>query len=209
MCILVLAAALLVTGLTLAYFTGRDVVTNKQQAKSVEIQLMEILWEDSGRAAAAVSEPGMEIAKDPCVYNSGEADVYVRMCLVIKDASGTEILPDGENGGRYSAILEALYCKSEGTSEDYTLLTRSEDTYVCQNAAFLYEDGWFYYMSDGEYTVLEPDTATPTLFDCIRIPVLKTEYNGYFDSEFTIEVVVQAVAAETKTENVKAAFDAL
>lgn len=209
LCVLVLAAALLITGLTFAYFTGRDTVTNKQQSKSVEIQLMEIRWEESGRADAAKLEPGMVIEKDPCVYNSGEADVYVRMRLVIKDASGAEILPDGENGDRYRAILGALYCKSGDVLTGENLLSVSGDTYVSQNEAFVYEDGWFYYKTESGYTVLKPDTAAPTLFDSMKIPVLKTEYNGIFDTEFTVEVAAQAISAEYKAEDVKAAFQAL
>lgn len=211
LCVFVLAAALLVSGITLAFFAGRDVVTNKQQSKSIEISLMEIRWEEAGKEDAGKLQPGMVIEKDPCVYNSGDADVYVRIKLCIYDEKGDEITSssDSEEIDRYAAILEALYCKSGDTLADHALFVVSGDAYLSGNTSFVYEDGWFYYKTDGEYTVLKPDTATPTLFDCIKIPELKAEYNGVFDSAFTIEASAQAVSAEYGADEVISAFEAL
>lgn len=208
LCVFVLAAALLISGVSLAFFSGRDVVTNKQQYKSIEIQLMEIRWEETGKEDAGKLQPGMVVEKDPCVYNSGDADVYVRMKLLILNGNGEEIMSssDSEEIDRYVAILEALYCKSGDTLADHALFNVSENAYSSGNTAFEYKDGWFYYKTDGEYTVLKPGTATPTLFDCIKIPELKAEYNGVFDSDFKIEAVAQAVSAEYDADEVMSAF---
>lgn len=196
--ILFCSVGLLIAGLTLAYFSDRDTVTNRQGAKDISIQLMELNWQTTGREKAARMEPGMVIEKDPCVYNSCEADVYVRMRIELLDENGNEII----SGNRYDAILSALYCH-----EDDVPLFDSGLSFS-QNTAFVYENGWFYYKTEEGYTVLSPKESTPSLFDYLKIPILKTEYNGIFDSEFTIRIIAQAVSATYETEeDIKAAFE--
>lgn len=201
---LLLAAVLFVMGGSLAYFRGRDVVTNRAASKTVEILLTELRWQESGREMAAGMEPGMIIEKDPCVYNNGEASVYVRMKLVLEDAEGNEIPSGDGDSDRQQSLLAAIYCGSAGDASETPLLK----TAVSQNPAFEYEDGWFYYRTDGVYTVLAPGEATPTLFDFIKVPVKKADYNGIFDQGYRIVVVAQAVSSElTGEEAVRQAFE--
>ncbi len=83
------------------------------------------------------------------------------------------------------------------------------------NPAFYYnsKDGWFYYGTYDEdnkkinYKVLKKGEVSPTLFDYIQIPILKSDYNGLFDSGFKIKIEAQAVSASE--EDVKAAFENL
>lgn len=203
---LLLAAGLLIMGGTLAYFRGRDVVTNRTASKTIEILLTELRWQESGREKAAGMEPGMVIEKDPCVYNNGETSVYVRMKLVLEDAEGNEIV-SGESE-RYESLLAAIYCGSVGGGAEKPLLALSGEAPVSQNPAFEYEEGWFYYRTDGVYTVLAPEEATPTLFDFVKVPVKKAEYNGVFDQGYRIVVVAQAVSSELAGEEaVRQAFE--
>jgi hypothetical protein len=81
-----------------------------------------------------------------------------------------------------------------------------------QNSSFYYNesDGWFYYGTYDQdnkkinYTVLKKGEVSPTLFDYIQIPILKSDYNGLFDSGFEIKIEAQAVSASE--EDVEFAF---
>jgi hypothetical protein len=84
-----------------------------------------------------------------------------------------------------------------------------------RNSSFYYneDDGWFYYGTYDEdnkkinYTVLKKGEVSPTLFDYIQIPILKSDYNGLFDSGFEIKIEAQAVSASE--EDVEDAFNNL
>jgi hypothetical protein len=86
------------------------------------------------------------------------------------------------------------------------------DSKKYQNPAFYYNesDGWFYYGTYDQdnkkinYTVLKKGEVSPTLFDYIQIPILKSDYNGLFDSGFEIKIEAQAVSASE--EDVEFAF---
>lgn len=181
---------LIVGGVTLAWLTQHDEVKNEVTANDVEIKLLEPQWYESGKAAAEKLEPGMTIPKDPQVFNSSESDVYVRMKIVIKDKDDNEI-----TGERYQRILDAIYLNSGSQ-----LIKTSGGNTVSNHTDFVYQDGWFYYakLSDSseiKYTILNSGEVTPTLFDCLKFPVLKSEYLNYFDSGFSIDVEAQAIPA--------------
>jgi hypothetical protein len=94
--------------------------------------------------------------------------------------------------------------------EGYQKFYGSDGKY--QNPAFYYnsDDGWFYYgtydkdSNEINYTVLKKGEVSPTLFDYIQIPILKSDYNGLFDSGFEIKIEAQAVSASE--EDVEFAF---
>ncbi len=212
---LVFAIGLLICGLSIAFFSNRDVVTNQQKAKEITIRLMEPEWKETGEAKAAKLEPGMVIEKDPYVLNESEDDVYIRMKIVIKgrdeNAEYGELTADSE---RCQAIWKAIYCKTSGTGGgtegDTDGICLLDENGVSQNPDFVYENGWFYYKKAGEtdvYTMVASGESTTRLFDNLQIPVLKKEYNGIFDTDFQIEVIAQAVsgasARGTETEEEK------
>lgn len=184
---------LIVGGVTLAWLTQHDEVKNTATANDVEIKLLEPEWYKSGITAAEKLEPGMTIPKDPQVFNSSESSVYVRMKLVVKDKEDNEI-----TGERYQKIIDAIYLNSGSK-----LLGTSDGNTVSNNSDFVYQDGWFYYAkvdnsSSVTYTVLNSGEVTSTLFDYLKIPVLKSEYLNYFDSNFSVDVEAQAIPSATE-----------
>lgn len=208
--IFVFALGLLICGLSIAFFSDRDVVTNKHEAKEITIKLLEPEWKATGEKKAAKMEPGMMIEKDPYTFNDSEDDVYVRMKIVIKakneNAEYVELdKTKPSDAAIYEAIMSAIYCGA-GDENDVRLIG---DNGASQNENFvLAADGWFYYKKAGEYTVVASGEGTKTLFDNLKLPVLKSEYNGFFDSEFQIEIVAQAVSASYKGETaIKEAFE--
>lgn len=204
--VIIFLCSLLVIGFTLAYFSYTDIVTNKHSAKRLKIELLEPAWyTDTGMEAAKKQVPGMTITKDPHVYNKSEAKVYVRMKLEILDKDG-KIITDKTNKTKIAAYLKSIYFidkKDNKKKELFVFDTTDPTTPVSsQNSNFEYssKDGWFYYKKENVYTELDAKSSTPNLFDEIHIPILKSEYNGIFDGNYTIKVIAQAISTEYKTD---------
>ena len=201
------ALLVLIIGASLAYFTSRDTVTNQVSAEAAEISLLEPNWWSTGITAAENTEPGMTIAKDPQVYNkSEEASVYVRMKITVTDEDGNEITDDDAAGAkRLYAILSALYL-NDGTTQLLSIVYDEGENEITsltsENSSFYYSGGWFYYVEAATITgialeILAPGDTTPTLFSYVVIPVLKTEYDGYFDAAFHIDIEAQAFPVDS------------
>jgi hypothetical protein len=356
-CVLLFSAGLLVCGLSLAFFTSRDEVTNEVQASEINIKLFEPKWVETGMAKAATMEPGMTIEKDPYVYNDSNDEVYIRMKIVVKipdstasdgyriidqtavsnsttdstdnssstgdstsngssdvsdntgntdsavgsngtddtsvsnstsggdgtsgtdsksdskDASGTDSTSGGDatsdtdntsgtstielsDSQIYNIIINSIYCNIDGKNVNL-IGTDKNGNYISNHPKYVLEDGWFYYKDNSQssstdsttdsstdnsadskennsagdeassstdnsadssadssateltYIKVASKSNTDTLFDCIIIPVLKSEYIGVFDSGLQIEVIAQAVSATTYTTEtaIKQAFE--
>lgn len=204
--VIIFLCSLLVIGFTLAYFSYTDIVTNKHSAKNLKIELLEPAWyTDTGMEAAKKQVPGMTITKDPHVYNKSEAKVYVRMKLEILDKDG-KIITDKTNKTKIAAYLKSIYFidKNDNKKKELFVFDTSNPTkpVSSQNSNFEYssKDGWFYYKTKNGYTELDAKSSTPNLFDEIHIPILKSEYNGIFDGNYTIKVIGQAISTEYKTD---------
>lgn len=206
--VIIFLCSLLVIGFTLAYFSYTDIVTNKHSAKNLKIELLEPAWyTDTGMEAAKKQVPGMTITKDPHVYNNSVAKVYVRMKLEILDKGG-KIITDKP---KIAAYLKSIYFIDKNDNnkkkELFVFDTSNPPTPVSsQNSNFEYSsrDGWFYYKTKKGYTELDAKSSTPNLFDEIHIPILKSEYNGIFDGNYTIKVIGQAISTEYKTDIIDA-----
>jgi hypothetical protein len=183
--IITIVASAFVCAFVFALSTYRDAVTNKQKATSIGIELVESNWNDHGEEDAQEMLPGMIIDKDPKVINTSQSVVFVRLRLIIKDENNKTI---SSKTDKYNAILSSLYMKTKDGSEE--LLSDSE----LNNNSFIYYNGNFYYAY-----LLQPDYSTPTLFDFVKVPVLKKDYQ-YFDDKFSIEVMAEAVDASTFLE---------
>ena len=189
-----LIAGLLLCGGSLAYFTSQDEVTNNFNAKTPSIVLYETRWESEGAKMAQKAVPGMEIPKDPYIYNNSEAEVYVRMKI--------ELVVDGNT---YNSTADALYKKiisyiyyNYNFDEETGNLFYDTESGKYNNPDFYYYDGYFYYVEngseDGSCKALKPHQATPKLFECIKLPIKKSEFNGVFDKKFTIQVFAEGVS---------------
>lgn len=202
--VIIFLYSLLVIGFTLAYFSYTDIVTNKHSAKSLKIELLEPAWyTDTGMKAAKKQVPGMTITKDPHVYNKSEAKVYVRMKLEILDKYG-KIITDKPKIAAYLKSIYFIDKNDNNKKKELFVFDTSNPTkpVSSQNSNFEYSrrDGWFYYKTENGYTELDAKSSTPNLFDEIHIPILKSEYNGIFDGNYTIKVIAQAISTEYKTD---------
>ena len=185
---MLIAGLLLCVG-SLAYFTSQDEVTNTVNAKMPSIALYEPKWDDKGADMAQKAVPGMEIPKDPYLYNNSDAEVYVRMKVEItvdgKAIDATEDL--------YKKIISHIYYNYNFDDETGDLFYDTESGKY-NNPDFYYYKGYFYYAENGSCKVLKPHQATPKLFECIKLPIKKSEFNGVFDKKFTIQVFAEGVS---------------
>lgn len=195
-CAMVFTFGLLLSALTLAFFSSRDEVTNKTSASDVEIALLEPEWYDHGMTDAKTLEPGMVVDKNPQVLNKSENAVYVRMRVRLIDSNGN-VIPS--NDEKYEKIMSAICFEQNDDRINSVQLvkTATDDILVSQNPCFQFigNDDWFYYYKDDKFTALDAGAKTPELFSCLKIPVRKTEYARTFDSNFSIEVEAQAISA--------------
>lgn len=190
-----------VIGTTLAYFSGKDAVTNIIHGREVSIQLYELNWEAEGKAAAQKTHPGQTIKKDPYVLNTSlNEDVYVRFKITIKK-DGVEQKITDYAPYIFSAEAAAKYGNTASSREDLhdksgsTLMAVTGEVIISQNPYFKYKDGYFYYISNGTDfgNRIGPNDVTKRLFDEIRIPILKAEYTTLFDKDFEIIIEAEAV----------------
>ena len=184
-----LIAGLLLCGGSLAYFTSQDEVTNNFNAKTPSIVLYETRWESEGAKMAQKAVPGMEIPKDPYIYNNSEAEVYVRMKVEIT-VDGTTL---NATDALYQKIISYIYYNYNFDEETGNLFYDTESGKY-NNPDFYYYGGYFYYASGDTCKALESHKATPKLFECIKLPIMKSEFNGVFDKIFTIKVIAEGVS---------------
>ena len=188
LCMLI-AGLLLCVG-SLAYFTSHDEVTNTVNAKMPSIALYEPKWDSEGAKMAQKAVPGMEIPKDPYIYNNSEAEVYVRMKVEIT-VDGTTL---NATDALYQKIISYIYYNYNFDEETGNLFYDTESGKY-NNPDFNYYDGYFYYARGDTCKALESHKATSKLFDCIKLPVKKTDFNnGIFDKKFTIKVIAEGVS---------------
>lgn len=82
-----LMIASIATALTLAYFTDAKTATNTFTVGNVEIDLEEPNWQQPGVDDKVKINPGVPVDKDPFVTNTGANDAYVRVKVILSNAS--------------------------------------------------------------------------------------------------------------------------
>ncbi len=223
-CLVVLAIAILVVAVTLAFFTSTDTVTNRLRGDNIAIELVEPRWVASGSTLARTLEPGMTIEKDPQVKNICTSDVCIRLKITIYDESGNEITLETDDGNvadsRLQHILAAIYIAVDD-ADDIPLYSpeasadKDAYAYTSLGGNYYYYNGWFYYVEASEtfeLAILSAGSTAPALFSYIKVPIYNATvvddetvsesdawyiYDGYFDTPFTIVVTAQAVRAST------------
>lgn len=94
-------AAIMVTGMTLAYFTAQDDATNTFTLGNVDIELTEPNWTNEGESLS----PSVQYAKDPTVENVGANDCYVRVQVTYD----SDIVTLGDLGDGWTLHTDGYY----------------------------------------------------------------------------------------------------
>lgn len=89
--LVVVLVALLISGMTMAYFTDTDSATNVFTIGNIDIELDEPSWDED---AAKNALPGVTYEKDPVVKNVGDNDAYVLIEITFTGYSGSKLPTD-------------------------------------------------------------------------------------------------------------------
>lgn len=188
----VLSAAAAISG-TLAYFTDKEVKTNKFTVGNVNIELKEEHWDPN---EATHVYPGQVLEKDPVVTNIGSNDCYVRVevtnlkqfkgegtiVYIAREKVGDDIVEHkGKLGANWVYDEAGSYPKKVGSNEE-------EDC------------AYFYYTKP-----LKPNEKTTALFDAIEMPTGLTNRPTPSDAEHNNaeSIVITAWAAQAEGINWK------
>lgn len=99
--LLIVLAAILVVGVTYAYFTDAEEVTNVFTVGDLEIDLEEPSWTpEQGEEVP----PGRVIEKDPTV-EAVKGDSYMRMIVSYIDMTGSDVSTDPDYNKDYGAVI--------------------------------------------------------------------------------------------------------
>lgn len=175
-------------GATLAYFTDNKSVENTFTVGNVAIELTEPSWSEPEAV-----QPGIEMAKDPTVENTGNNNAWIRVNVTVTDYEAFAAAAQKHSITDLSTIFGG---------HDESLWTRASIT-VNNDDTVTYS---YYYNS-----VLTPGEDTGALFTSVTIPaVFDNEDMLSLGDDFIVTVTADAIQADTFTtvEAAFAAFDA-
>lgn len=188
--LLIALVALLVGGVTMAFFTDSDEATNTFTVGDVDIELTEPGWEEP-----ETTTPGVAYEKDPTVTNIGLNGAWVRVNVTMSDwtafsaAAANHALTD----------LTTVF----GGFEDSKWTLAGAPKVDSANDTVTYS---YYYNA-----VLAKGASTGPLFTTVTVPAFFTsEEMKALGDDFTIKVTADAIQEEGFTAPAAAfgAFDA-
>ena len=172
---------------TLAYFTDKDAATNTFTVGNVKIDLTETEWVDK-----SIANPGVSVAKNPVVENTGDNDAYIRLDVTLSDwsafaeaAANHEITALDDIFGGFSAKWER-YAETQDAEKDTM-------TY-----SYIYKD------------VVAAGDKTDAIFTSVTVPAdFTSEEMAKLGDDFTIDVHAFAIQANGDQADLIAALKAM
>ena len=187
-CLVVALMAVFAIGGSLAYFTDTDAKANTFTVGNVDITLTENAWDAND---THIADPGVAVAKDPVVTNTGENEAWVRVNVTISDAAEFKAAMQAHNITNLATIFaghsETVW-KRAGIKEDTAANTI---TYS------------YYYKNK-----LAKGASTEAIFTSVTIPASFTSAEmATLGDDFTINVTADAIQT-SGLDTVEAAFAA-
>lgn len=188
--LVVVLVALLLTSMTIAYFTDTENATNVFTVGSIDLDLWEYKADESGvqepleEVESNIYEnilPGVKYIKNPTVENEGDNDAYVRMLVTVPH---DVFLAIAEKAG----TLEAVF-----GGHDSNKWERADILIDEANNTITYVYNYTGYDKTG---VLAPNTEPVTLFDSFTLPAGLTQEDLASWESFYINVTAQAIQKE-------------
>jgi predicted ribosomally synthesized peptide with SipW-like signal peptide len=184
LCLIVAMIAVAAIGGTLAYFTDSKTTTNTFTMGSVEIELTESSW-----SAPANTVPGVSYAKNPVVKNTGMNDAWIRVDVILSDATAFKTAAAKYTNTELSSMFVGL------DTTNWTTLTSADGA----NDTLIFS---FYYK-----TALAKETSTSALFTAVKIPGKFTNADmTNIGTDFTITVQAHAIQTSDDYATVEDAF---
>ena len=184
LCLIVAMIAVAAIGGTLAYFTDSETTTNTFTMGSVEIELTESSWN-----APTNTVPGVSYAKNPVVKNTGMNDAWIRVDVILSDATAFKTAAAKYTNTELSSMFVGL------DTTNWTALTPADG----DNDTLIFS---FYYK-----TALAKETSTSALFTAVKIPGKFTNADmTNIGTDFTITVQAHAIQTSDDYTTVEEAF---
>lgn len=198
--VLLSAAALVVIGSVMAYFTSADQSTNKFVGSRFDISLIEPKW-DPDKAKHIV--PGDELDKDPQVINREHTDgyIYLRVTVpcdtqMVDKADGTPLGETGKNVPMYKfvtggGVYDQTFTPKQTVNDHWVLVAANGRDYTEEvtdenNKQFVYV---YAYAQDGMLTALKENEHTNTLFEKLHLWNFNESYNPDQDHSVRVEAI--------------------
>lgn len=107
--LVVMLVALLLTGMSIAYFTDEAEVENVFTIGDIDITLTEPSWDEDEVKDVL---PGVEYAKDPIVKNVGDNPAYIRVEIKIDGYNGQTVAPSAflmnlDKDGKFNLVTDS------------------------------------------------------------------------------------------------------
>lgn len=182
--------ALLVGGMTMAYFTDQEDATNTFTVGNVDIQLTEPDW-----VAPETTTPGVAYDKNPTVTNIGKNDAWIRVNVTLSDWDAFSKAAATHNVTDLTTVFGG-FDDSKWTLAGTPKVDTAKDTITYS----------YYYNA-----ILEKGENTGALFTTVTVPASFTsEEMAALGDDFTINVTADAIQKEgfTTPAAAFAAFDA-
>lgn len=193
----VCVVAVLAAGASLAYFTDKtEAANNTFTMGNVKITLDETdLTKDDGSRTPAGNTytnlyPGMDMVKDPIVYNTGRNDAWVR--VIVRVANGAAFMDQFKDTQYGQSPLEGL---THGLGEGWQITASTKDTATNDMVYTIVYN-----------TVLKPGERTPAVFEKLYIPatfgngemaaITYTSANNESVNGFTMSIHAEAIQSE-------------
>lgn len=202
--VLASAAALVVVGSVMAYFSSTDQTTNKFTGSRFDIFLMETRW-DAEKAKGVL--PGDELEKNPQVINKEHTDgyIYLRVTVpcdvqMVDNDNGTPKANALENVPMYKFVTTAgtsdtTFSPAQAVNDNWTLVqvTGSQNGYTYfdeENDKYIYV---YAYTDGANLNPLHQNEITNPLFDKLKL----WNFNESYDPDENHGVRVEALGIQT------------
>lgn len=204
--ITLLVAAYLLVGiviiLTISLFVTFDTVTNRFEAASLEISLLEDHYDRLSPSEKMTLVPNKTLPKDPRIQNIDKTDAFVFLKVTVPVSGVTDVEADGTKPSKLRQ--EVFRLKTEANKDDNTRET-DFNTSASENDEFWielpeFETGtdlsgdWRTYVF-GYSVFLRPGETTETLFDYIQLKNL-VQYEISPDDLMNVRVDAYGIQAD-------------
>lgn len=200
----IVLAAVCVIGYTLAYFTATDNQDNTFTVGNVKIDLTEPIWDENLTIEPdPVFNPGVAVAKDPMVTNTGANEAYVRIEIKL-DEDFYNFLFDNDIDlmdiiGTYDTTTKTF---TPGVLDGWT----PDPLYTTVNRWIFNYDTTLAGSVEGQ-----ADDFTEKLFTDVMLPnwLTSDDFENFTPVNVKIMIVAQAIQADGFYGDAAAAFAAL
>ncbi len=169
-------AAIMVTGMTLAYFTDQDSKTNTFTVGNVDITLSEPNWVEDSQLM-----PGKTIPKDPTITVASDSQTAYTFMKV-------------QLSSDFMELLNSYVAEKQKTDDDYTIADAVSAWFTTSTHPKIMAAGTDYVILG----VLSPKKAgdSVTYFDKVTVPSDVTQAMIKENGTYTINVTAYAIQAE-------------